>query len=54
MKTEVNLAWGLFTNYVYKKMWVGSPKVLTSCQHLYRTNVNTEGVGGQKKAGKRI
>ena len=38
-----------FTNYVYKKRWVGSPKMLTFSDVYKVENVNGVAVGGQQK-----
>ena len=42
---------GLFTNYVYKRRRVGSPKMSTFRQLHKVENVNKGEVGGQKKDG---
>ena len=41
---------GSFTNYVYKKRWVGSPMLIFVNVHKVE-NVNGGGLFGQKKPG---
>ena len=38
----------VFTNYVYKRRWVGSPETSCFCQRLYVRKCQRMGVGGQK------
>ena len=40
---------GSFTNHVYKRRGIGSPKILTCCQRSWGSKCQRRGVGGQKK-----